>query len=83
METLSCHSNQSEYATAIKKNNLFVKANAMNIFAKFQLYPHIVSGELMFEHFLANVAFWLPWQQIKLRGLDKICLVEDHLTKKF
>ena len=38
METLSCHSNQSVYATAVN-NNDFVEANAMNISAKFQLYP--------------------------------------------
>ena len=37
METLSCLSNQSAYATAIKINT-FVEANAMNISAKFQLY---------------------------------------------
>ena len=35
---LSCHSNQSAYATAIN-NNTLVEANAMNISAKFQLYP--------------------------------------------
>ena len=38
METLSCHSNQSAYAKAIK-NKIFVEANAVNISAKFQLYP--------------------------------------------
>ena len=38
METLSCHSNQSAYATAIKAI-VFVEANAMNSSAKSQLYP--------------------------------------------
>ena len=38
METLSRHSNQSAYATAIKINVL-VETNAMNISAKFQLHP--------------------------------------------
>ena len=38
METLSCHSNQNMYATA-RENNYFVEANAINISAKFQLYP--------------------------------------------
>ena len=47
METLSFHSNQSEYTTSIK-NNLFVEANAMNISAMFQFYPHIASDELIF-----------------------------------
>ena len=47
METLSCHSKQSAYATAIK-NNIFVEANAMNISAKFQLYPIYSFEELIF-----------------------------------
>ena len=38
METLSYHSNQSAYATAIK-NNAFVEANALYISTKSQLYP--------------------------------------------
>ena len=38
METLSCHSNQSAWATAIK-NNIFVEAIVRNNSAKFQLYP--------------------------------------------
>ena len=38
METLSCHSNQSAWATAIK-NNIFVEANVMNMYAMFQLHP--------------------------------------------
>ena len=39
METLSCHSNQSEYETAII-NNMFVE-DAMNISAKFQLIQEV------------------------------------------
>ena len=38
METLSCHSNQNAYATAIKDDN-FVEANVINMSAKFQLHP--------------------------------------------
>ena len=38
METLSCHSNQNAWATAIKNNN-FVEAIVRNNSAKFQLYP--------------------------------------------
>ena len=38
METLSCHSNQSVWATAVK-NNTFVQASVRNTYAKFQLYP--------------------------------------------
>ena len=37
MEILSCHSNESTWATTIK-NTIYVSANAMNIYAKFQLH---------------------------------------------
>ena len=41
METLSCHnniSNDSTWAMTIK-NIIYVEANVMNIYAKFQLHP--------------------------------------------
>ena len=38
METLSCHSNESTWATIIK-NTIYVEANVVNIYAKFQLHP--------------------------------------------
>ena len=38
METLSCHSNESTWATTTTKKN-YVEANVMNIYAKFQLHP--------------------------------------------
>ena len=38
MESLSCHSNESTWAMAIKYI-IFVEANVMNISAKFQLHP--------------------------------------------
>ena len=38
METLSCHSNESTRATTIK-NIIYVEANVMNIYVKFQLHP--------------------------------------------
>ena len=37
METFSCHSNESTWATTIK-NIIYVEANVMNIYAKFQLH---------------------------------------------
>ena len=38
METLSCHSNESTRATTIK-NILYVEANVVNMYAKFQFHP--------------------------------------------
>ena len=38
METLSCNSNETTWATTIKKHN--VETNVMNMYAKFQLHPH-------------------------------------------
>ena len=37
METKTCHGNQSYYLTGTKKN-FFVKANARNMYAKYQLH---------------------------------------------
>ena len=52
METLTCHSNESTWATAIK-NKIFIEANVMNISAKFQLHaPYGFWGDdfLIFLH---------------------------------
>ena len=38
METLSYHSNESTWAMTIK-NIIYVEANFMNMYAKFQLHP--------------------------------------------
>ena len=38
MENLSCHSNESTRAKAIK-NKIFIEANVMNISTKFQVHP--------------------------------------------
>ena len=38
MGTISCHSNQSSYSTGIK-NTIFVEANVLSMYAKFQLHP--------------------------------------------
>ena len=43
METLSCHSNESTWATTIKYI-IYVEANVINICAKFQL--HLLYGFL-------------------------------------
>ena len=38
MKTWSCHSNERTWATTIK-NTIYVEANVMNMYAKFQLHP--------------------------------------------
>ena len=38
MGTISCHSNQSSYPTGMK-NIIYVEANVINMYAKYQLYP--------------------------------------------
>ena len=52
METLSCPSNQSAWATAIK-NNIFVEAIVRNNSAKFQIYS---TNSFWGEDFL--IFFW-------------------------
>ena len=56
METLSCHSNQSAWATAIK-NNISVEAIVRNSPAKFQLYP---------PHSFWAVDFWIFFRKFCL-----------------
>ena len=53
MGTISCHSNQSSYPTGIK-NTTFVEANVLNMNAKFQLHPLMVSEKKNFKHFYKN-----------------------------
>ena len=49
METLSCHSNQSAWATAIKKNNIFVEALLLEtMLQSFSFIPQTASEELIF-----------------------------------
>ena len=59
METLSCHSNENTWATTIK-NIIFVEANVMNMYAKFQLHsPYVFWGEdfwMFFRKFTLYVA---------------------------
>ena len=48
----------------------------------------MVSEEMVFEYFFSNLAFWLPWQAINFRGLDKNDmfgrgLFREHFCKMF
>ena len=70
METISCHSNQSSYPTGIK-NTTFVEANDLSMYAKFQLYPFMVSEKKIFNHFYENLPFLPRRQPIKFIDLDK------------
>ena len=37
---------------------------------------------MILEYFFANLAFQLPWQQIKFSGLDKIHMAGRRLLKE-
>ena len=54
METLSCHSNESTLATIIK-NIIYVEANVMNIYAKFQLHPLFTASEEKISLFFSKI----------------------------
>ena len=60
------------------KNTIFIEANVVNISANFQLCPLVVFEEMIFEYFFSNLAFQLPWQPIKFRGLDKNVMMPDY-----
>ena len=82
METLSCHSNENTLATTIK-SIIYVEVNVMKIYAKFQLHPPYSFWEEDFLFFFKNLAFWLPWQPIKISDLDKIHLAGKGLLQKY
>ena len=69
MGTIICHSNQSSYPTGIK-NIIYVEANVLSTYAKFQLHPPYGFWE-DFLIFFKNLPFMLPQQPIKLSDLDK------------
>ena len=68
METLSCHSNESTWATIIK-SIMYVEANVMNIYVKVSASSPL---RLLRIFFFENLAFQLPWQPIEISDLDKI-----------
>ena len=59
METISYHSNKSTWVTTIK-NIIYVEANVMNMYAKFQLHPSYGSWEedfwIFFQKFTLYIA---------------------------
>ena len=54
METLSFHSNENTWAAAIK-NIIYVEANIINIYAKFQLHPFNGFWEEDFWIFISKI----------------------------
>ena len=86
-ETLSCHSNESTWATAIK-NIKFVEANVINISAKFQQYPLFGFWENNVLIFFCKFSVSVAMATIKFSGLDKIhmfgrWLFKEHFWKTF
>ena len=54
----------------------------MNIYAKFQLHPpYGFWAEDFLIFFFKDLAFWLPWQPIKISDLDKIHMVGRKLLQ--
>ena len=53
METLSCHSNESTWATTIK-NTIYVEANVMNIMQSFSFIP-LMASEKIFWIFFSKI----------------------------
>ena len=82
IETISCHSDESKWAIAIK-NIVFVEANVMNISTKFQLHLSLwLLRRRFFNIFFANLALRLPWQPIRFSHLDKVHMVIRGLLKE-
>ena len=55
METLSCHSNQSSYATEIKNIKTFIEGKVLSKYAKLRFHPpYGNSQKKIFKHFYEN-----------------------------
>ena len=69
MENLSCHSNETTWATTIT-NIIYEGTNVMNMYAKFQLHPPYGFWEedflIIFQKFTLDVA--MATNQIQLFG---------------
>ena len=86
METLSCHSNETPWATTIK-NIIYVETNVINMSAKFQLHPSYGFWEEDFWIIFWKFTFMLPWQPIKFSHSDKIHMnhrggLKKHFCRK-
>ena len=87
METLSCHSNESTRAMAIKTFFLY-RLMLRTFLQSFSFNYFMASGEMIFDFIFANLSFGLPWQLIKFSGLDKIHmfgrgLLKEHFCQTF
>ena len=78
METLSWHSNESTWATPIKKTQ-FMSWTCMQSLSSI---PLTISEKKIFEYFFENLPFMLPWQPIKVSNLDNIHMNRTGLLKK-
>ena len=81
MEPISCHNNQSSYTTRTK-NIIYVEANVLSMYAKFQLHPHYGLCEEDFLIFLKNLPFMSPRQPITLSDLGKRRMKRGGLLNK-
>ena len=82
--TLSCHSNETTWATATK-DIIYVETNVINMYAKFQLHPHYdFWGEdfwIIFPKFILYVA--LATNQIQRFGQNSYFgLLKKHFCRK-
>ena len=87
MEIISCHSDGSTRATAIKNN--FCRGYCYEHFYKVSAsFPSCLLRRRFLNIFFANLAFCLLWQPIKFRDLDKIHVVgrgplKEHFCETF
>ena len=67
------------------KNTVYVEANVMNIYAKFQLnLPYgFLEERFLNMFFFEKLAFRLPWQPIKISDFDKIHMVGRGLHQEY
>ena len=90
IETLNCQSNESTWATTIKKIQFMYRLMSWTFLQSFSFIPLVASEKKDFLIFFPeNLAFRLPWQPtIKISDFDKIRMVgsgllQEHFCKTF
>ena len=83
METtcISCHNNQILFGPE-QKNTIYVEANVLSMYAKFQLHTPYGLCEEDFLIFFKNLHFMSPRQPIKLSDLGKKRMKRGGLRNK-
>ena len=79
MEYINCHSNQSSYLTR-KKHTIYVEANVLSMYAKFQRHPPYYTPGIYAEGFMV---FVFPFVRLYVRLFVRSSVTFVEFASKF